>query len=304
MTELPLIVIDVQRAGPSTGHADQDRAGRPAAGDVRPQRRVAGAGDRRPVAPSDCFDTAIEAVADRRQVPDAGDRAVRRLHRQRRRAVARCPTSPRSRRSTRGSRPRPTHRRRGQAAVPALPARPGDARPAVGGAGHRPGCSTGSAASRRRATPARSPTTRPTTRRWSAPVRPRSTASCATSPTWWSTTRPARTAATPGCWCSAGARRTGRSPRPSGACANTGRQVAQTHLRHLNPFPANLGAVLRRYDRVIVPEMNLGQLALLLRGEVPGRRPQLLPGPRAADLAQRARPRPRARDRRARRTRA
>jgi len=47
---------------------------------------------------------------------------------------------------------------------------------------------------------------------------------------------------------------------------NTGRQVAQAHLRHLNPFPANLGEVLRSYDRVIVPEMNLGQLALLLRG--------------------------------------
>ncbi|SER15207.1 2-oxoacid:acceptor oxidoreductase subunit alpha [Microlunatus flavus] len=48
---------------------------------------------------------------------------------------------------------------------------------------------------------------------------------------------------------------------------NSGRQVAQAHLRHLNPFPANLGEVLRRYDRVIVPEMNLGQLALLLRGK-------------------------------------
>ncbi|MFP5284035.1 MAG: 2-oxoacid:acceptor oxidoreductase subunit alpha, partial [Actinomycetes bacterium] len=47
----------------------------------------------------------------------------------------------------------------------------------------------------------------------------------------------------------------------------TGRQVAQTHLRHLNPFPANLGHILRSYDRVIVPEMNLGQLALLLRAK-------------------------------------
>jgi 2-oxoglutarate ferredoxin oxidoreductase subunit alpha len=45
-----------------------------------------------------------------------------------------------------------------------------------------------------------------------------------------------------------------------------GLSVAQAHLRHLNPFPANLGDVLRRYDRVVVPEMNLGQLALLLRG--------------------------------------
>ena len=41
--------------------------------------------------------------------------------------------------------------------------------------------------------------------------------------------------------------------------------VATAHLRHLNPFPANTGDVLRRYRRVLVPEMNLGQLALLLR---------------------------------------
>ncbi|MFQ6172343.1 2-oxoacid:acceptor oxidoreductase subunit alpha [Oryzobacter sp. R7] len=47
---------------------------------------------------------------------------------------------------------------------------------------------------------------------------------------------------------------------------NSGRAVARAHLRHLNPFPKNLGEVLRAYDRVIVPEMNLGQLALLLRG--------------------------------------
>lgn len=57
---------------------------------------------------------------------------------------------------------------------------------------------------------------------------------------------------------------------PIGAAAKTlrreGHQVAQAHLRHLNPFPANTGDVLKRYDRVIVPEMNLGQLALLLRG--------------------------------------
>ncbi|MFJ3185883.1 2-oxoacid:acceptor oxidoreductase subunit alpha [Streptomyces halstedii] len=44
-----------------------------------------------------------------------------------------------------------------------------------------------------------------------------------------------------------------------------GDTIAQAHLRHLNPFPANLGEVLARYDKVIVPEMNLGQLATLLR---------------------------------------
>jgi len=41
--------------------------------------------------------------------------------------------------------------------------------------------------------------------------------------------------------------------------------VAQAHLRYLHPFPANTGEVLRRYDRVVVPEMNLGQLSMLLR---------------------------------------
>ena len=52
------------------------------------------------------------------------------------------------------------------------------------------------------------------------------------------------------------------------ACAELrrgGHSVAQAHLRHLAPFPANTGEVLRRYPRVLVPEMNLGQLSLLLR---------------------------------------
>jgi 2-oxoglutarate/2-oxoacid ferredoxin oxidoreductase subunit alpha len=44
-----------------------------------------------------------------------------------------------------------------------------------------------------------------------------------------------------------------------------GYRVAQAHLRHLNPFPHDLGDVLARYDKVLVPEMNLGQLSLLLR---------------------------------------
>jgi 2-oxoglutarate/2-oxoacid ferredoxin oxidoreductase subunit alpha len=46
----------------------------------------------------------------------------------------------------------------------------------------------------------------------------------------------------------------------------TGDKVAQAHLRHLSPFPANLGDVLGRYEKVLLPEINLGQLALLLRG--------------------------------------
>jgi len=45
-----------------------------------------------------------------------------------------------------------------------------------------------------------------------------------------------------------------------------GGRVAHAHLRHLSPFPANLGDVLKRYDKVLVPEINTGQLALILRG--------------------------------------
>ncbi|HZV24891.1 MAG TPA: 2-oxoglutarate ferredoxin oxidoreductase subunit alpha, partial [Acidothermaceae bacterium] len=46
-----------------------------------------------------------------------------------------------------------------------------------------------------------------------------------------------------------------------------GLKIAQAHLRHLNPFPANTGEVLAAYDRVLIPEMNLGQLALLIRAK-------------------------------------
>jgi 2-oxoglutarate ferredoxin oxidoreductase subunit alpha len=46
-----------------------------------------------------------------------------------------------------------------------------------------------------------------------------------------------------------------------------GRKVAHVQLTHLNPFPANLGEVLHRYPKVVVPEMNMGQLSRLLRAE-------------------------------------
>ncbi|GAA1599281.1 2-oxoacid:acceptor oxidoreductase subunit alpha [Actinoplanes couchii] len=56
---------------------------------------------------------------------------------------------------------------------------------------------------------------------------------------------------------------------PIGAACRALRQrglsVAQAHLRHLAPLPANLGAVLAGYDKVVVPEMNLGQLAAVIR---------------------------------------
>ncbi|SCL56229.1 2-oxoglutarate ferredoxin oxidoreductase subunit alpha [Micromonospora citrea] len=46
-----------------------------------------------------------------------------------------------------------------------------------------------------------------------------------------------------------------------------GHAIAQAHLRHLAPMPANLGEVLRSYDRVVIPEMNLGQLAHVIRAK-------------------------------------
>jgi 2-oxoglutarate ferredoxin oxidoreductase subunit alpha len=56
---------------------------------------------------------------------------------------------------------------------------------------------------------------------------------------------------------------------PIGAACRRARRaglsVAQVHLRHVNPLPEDLGDILRRYDRVVCPEMNSGQLALLLR---------------------------------------
>jgi len=48
---------------------------------------------------------------------------------------------------------------------------------------------------------------------------------------------------------------------------NEGKSVSSAHLRHLNPFPANLGEVLSNFETVIVPEMNLGQLCTMIRAK-------------------------------------
>jgi 2-oxoglutarate ferredoxin oxidoreductase subunit alpha len=52
-----------------------------------------------------------------------------------------------------------------------------------------------------------------------------------------------------------------------GRVRKQGHKVAAVHLRHLNPFPEDLGAILSRYQRVVVPEINSGQLAHLLRAK-------------------------------------
>ena len=57
-----------------------------------------------------------------------------------------------------------------------------------------------------------------------------------------------------------------------GACATAvhdlqarGRAVAHAHLRYLSPFPSNLEEILRQYKKVLMPELNMGQLRLLIR---------------------------------------
>jgi 2-oxoglutarate ferredoxin oxidoreductase subunit alpha len=49
------------------------------------------------------------------------------------------------------------------------------------------------------------------------------------------------------------------------ACQENGKSVAHAHLRWINPFPSNLGEVLKRYDNVLIPELNTGQLRLIIR---------------------------------------
>ncbi len=242
--------------------ADQDRAGRPAAGDVRPQRRGAGA-DRRAALPGGLLRRRDRGGPDRADVPHAGVPALRRLPRQRLRAVA----DPRRRRPARPARcefatePERHRRRHEGSSCPTCATR--RRWPARGPCPAPRASSTASAASRRPTAPATSPTTRPTTTSWSAPGRPRSTAS---------PRRPAAGGRRPdrrrrASWCSAGARRTARSaPRcrrvRAGRRARSPRPTCATSTRS-RPTSARCS---RRYDKVVVPEMNLGQLATAAPG--------------------------------------
>ena len=235
--------------------------------------------------PADCFDAALEAAriavtyrtpvillsdgylangSEPWRVPDVG-RPAR-------------PSSP-------ASPPSPTTtRRRRRHGLLALPARPRDPGPPLGRPRH-----PGPGAPHRRPGEGRRPRQhllRPGQPRpdGAHPRRPRSTriAAC-----------PAARGRRPRAGAARGARLGwGSTYGPIGAGRRRVRDgrlpVAQAHLRHLNPFPANLGDVLARYDKVLVPEMNLGQLSLLLRGPLPRRRDRLQPGPRPALQGRRA----------------
>ena len=175
MTELPLVVVDVQRGGPSTGlptkteQADLLQAMFGRNGEA-PVPIVA------PQSPGDCFAAAVEAARIAVTYRTPGDAALRRLPRQRLRAVAGPDGRRAARRSTPTSRPRRTTARatRPSSGPTCATRRPS---PARGRSRARPASSTASAGWRRATGTATSPTTRPTTTSWSAPARPRSTAS-------------------------------------------------------------------------------------------------------------------------------
>ena len=101
MTELPLIIINVQRGGPSTGLPTKTEQADLLQAMLRPQRRMPGAGARGPQ-PRRLLRHRSGSVADRRALHDAGVPADRRLHRQRLRAVAdsRCDEARRRSRSS------------------------------------------------------------------------------------------------------------------------------------------------------------------------------------------------------------
>ncbi len=255
--ELPLLVIDVQRGGPSTGlptkteQADLLQAMFGRNGEA-PLPIIA------PRSPGDCFAVALEAVriavTYRTPVILLSDGSLAngsepwRVPSTRTRCRRSTPASPPSR--TRPTAPTSS----GPTCATTTPS------PARGPGPARPGWSTGSAGWRRPTAAAPSPTTRTTTSAWSGCARPRSTAS--RCPTSRSTTRPG----TPSCWCSAGAPPTARSAPAAGGsgrwATRSPRPTCATSTR-CRPTSARCS---RRYRTVLVPEMNLGQLALLLRG--------------------------------------
>ena len=254
--ELPLVIVDVQRAGPSTGmptkteQADLNMALYGRHGEA-PLAVIA------PKSPSDCFHAAIEAarialtyrtpvillsdnyVANGSEpwlLPEVG-RAAR-------------PDGVVRHRAERRGRP-----------VPALPARPGDDGPAVGGPGH----------ARARAPDRRPGEGRQDRRHLVRPGQPRVHGAHPGRPHRGD--RGARRRGRgPGrerraCWCSAGARPTARSARPAGRCGSAGcrspRPTCGTS-RRCRPISARCS---KAYDKVVIPEMNLGQLAHVIRAK-------------------------------------
>ena len=230
--------------------ADQDRAGRPAAGAVRPQRRIAGRGDRAAVALG-LLRGCGRGRADRGHLPHTGDDAVRRRHRERLGAVAHSgrqhlpPIDPTFAKAGEPFQPyaRDPETLARQFAIPGTP-----------GLEHRIG-------GLEKANGTGNISYEPANHDLMVRLRQAKIDGIAVPDLEVDDPTGDAELLMVG-W--------GSSYGPIGeACRRARREgikVAHAQLRNLNPLPANLGEVLRRYPKVVAPEMNLGQLALLLRG--------------------------------------
>jgi 2-oxoglutarate ferredoxin oxidoreductase subunit alpha len=259
MLELPLVIVNVQRGGPSTGLPTKIEQS-----DLL--QAVYGRNGECPIpviaanSPSRLLRLRHRGLPPRREVHDAGDPPLRRRHRQRRRAVA----HPRSglAAQARGEVP---HRCRG---LPGLCARrqpgarlgaPRHARP--GAPRRRPG----------KGFPHRQHLARPDEppahgrgargqggrhRRDIPPLKVEGPAQGDLLIVGWGSTY-------------------GSIVQAREQAAAEGCTVAHVHLRHLNPLPSDLGDILKRYKTVLVPEMNLGQLSPPAARALPDRRRQL-----------------------------
>ena len=226
--ELPLIVCDIQRAGPSTGMPTKTEQA-----DLL--MALYGRNGESPVAvlapatPSDCFDIALEAVriATKYRTPVIILSDGYLANGSEPWLIPDVAGLPKLRDEFSFSSPADWPAADGQTASRSSSRSAGTRRrwPGRGPSPAPRAWSTASAASRRPTWPGPSPTTRTTTTGWSGSARPRSTASRPTSRRSRWTTR----TATPRCWCSAGARRSARSaPRSAGCATRTARWPART----------------------------------------------------------------------------
>ena len=265
MLELPMVIVDVQRAGPSTGMPTKTEQGDLLMA-IHGRHGESPLPVFAPSTPADCFDDGGRGGPHRGPLPDAGDPARRHLPRQLLGALADPRQLPTCRRSTPTS---PTAPNTGDEFLPYLR----DER------GARPWAIPGHA---RPPAPARRP--REGGRQRQHQLRPRQPRaddrSCArrSSRSWPRSSPSSRSTPTraPSCWCSAGARPTAsiRRRRPAGAREghpDRDRPPAPRRTR----CRRNTGEVVRRFPKVLIPELNTGQLLSIIRARVPRRRDRL-----------------------------
>ena len=256
MTELPLVIVDVQRGGPSTGLPTKTEQSDLLAGDVRPQRRQPG-GDRRPAVARRLLRHGVRGRPHRHPVHVPGLLPLGRLPRQRLGAVEdpagrqaaedRDPATRPSRTALAGADPatrtararaRPSSCRTSRDEFLARPW----AIPGTPGLEHRIGGIekqdvTGNI------------NYEPANHQHMTDTRAKKIENIAqTIPDLEVTARP-----TPNCSWSAGAAPTAASRRPCERAQRKGLKVAQAHFRYLNPMPKNTAAVLKRFKKILVP---------------------------------------------------